>query len=183
MPARRALPRPLHLRQHPVRQRRPRTGPQHLRALRRPARPPGVCALLDRHGAPLSDRLEILLDAGMPIAVWRRTSTGSDSGTRTESGTRTDTDRGADGTGGADGTDGALGPGCGGCRARTADGLAAVLAAAGATGEFDLGRLPAAVRQVRIGGPPGGCGGCPGGEPLGLLWDDPEHRPQTRSLS
>ncbi|MFG3054127.1 caspase family protein [Kitasatospora sp. NPDC048239] len=155
-----------------------------------------VCALLDRHGAPLSDRLEVLLDAGMPIAVWRRTPTGTDTDprTRTDPGTRT--------TPGTD-RDRAEGPdGCGGCRARTADGLAAVLAAAGSTGstgsttptgsadptgEFDLGRLPALVRQVRIGGPPGGCGGCPagrpGGEPLGLLWDDPEHRPQTRSLS
>ncbi|MFF4922402.1 hypothetical protein ACFY4B_17625 [Kitasatospora sp. NPDC001261] len=115
-----------------------------------------VCALLDRHTAPLHDRLEVLLDAGLPIALWRRT-----------------------------GRDGAHNPASACACNRAEDELAVVLAwlwTAEGTGspDFDLGQLPSVVRKLRIGGGP--CG-CPVGLRLGLLWDDPEHRPQTGSLS
>ncbi|MFJ9692172.1 hypothetical protein [Kitasatospora sp. NPDC101183] len=104
-----------------------------------------VCALLGRHPASLRDRLEMMLDAGLPIALWPRGV--QDDGCRPDCG----------GGGGND--------------------LRAVLAEAE---EFDLDRLPAMVKRLRIGGGAYGCAGC---LRLGLLWDDPEHRPQPGALS
>ncbi|MCG6500549.1 hypothetical protein, partial [Kitasatospora sp. A2-31] len=76
-----------------------------------------------------------------------------------------------------------------GCPAES--GLAVLLAPGAGPGDapgddgngLDLDRLPAAVWKLRIGAAAGSCAGCPGARRLGLLWDDPDHRPQTRSLS
>lgn len=111
-----------------------------------------VCALLGRHPAPLRERLEVMLDAGLPIALWPRVAQG-------------------DGPG-ADCTR----PGC-----RGAEDLAAALATFWpAESGLDLDHLPAAVQKLRTTGGPFGCPAC---LRLGLLWDDPEHRPRTGTLS
>ncbi|WP_307853310.1 caspase family protein [Kitasatospora sp. RG8] len=120
-----------------------------------------VCALLDRHPAPPADRLETVLDAGLPIAVWVRPGATTDCCTRPDglaallaSRAGPATDRAGDPARGPDPDPG-----------------------------LDLDRLPDTVRLLRIAAAPGGCAGCPAGPRLGLLWDDPEHRPRTRSLS
>ncbi|MCG6493844.1 caspase family protein [Kitasatospora sp. A2-31] len=135
-----------------------------------------VCALLDRHAAPVAERLELVLDAGLPIAVWRRTGGARPAACARPAGRTADRpeDRPAD---------------LPGCPAES--GLAVLLAPGAGPGDapgddgngLDLDRLPAAVWKLRIGAAAGSCAGCPGARRLGLLWDDPDHRPQTRSLS
>lgn len=122
-----------------------------------------VCALLDRHPVPLARRLELVLDAGLPIALWQRPAAGVAP------------------------PEGCVEQGAEACAAER-DGLTALLGSAGSPGHgtdegLDLDRLPDLVRKLRIGAAPGWCAGCPAGRRLGLLWDDPEHRPRTRSLS
>ncbi|WP_331741161.1 hypothetical protein [Kitasatospora sp. NBC_00039] len=131
-----------------------------------------VCALLDRHGAPLADRLELVLDAGLPIAVWRRT--GAEAACCT--GPETLAALLASVTGGTDAADADAD-----AEVRAAD--AADASATGLAPALDLDRLPDAVRKLRVVSAPGGCADCPAGARLGLLWDDPEHRPRTTSLS
>ncbi|MGW6916096.1 VMAP-C domain-containing protein [Kitasatospora sp. NPDC054939] len=126
-----------------------------------------VCALADVPRDDLPATLAALLDAGLPIAVWRRE--GDDDPLDL-----TDPDAHADAHPDPDDRprpddrpDPDARPGAGRARAPGA------VPPAGP----DLDRLPATVRRLRTGGP-----GAPP-RPLVLLWDDPEHRPQTRSLS
>ncbi|MGW4897414.1 VMAP-C domain-containing protein [Kitasatospora sp. NPDC004240] len=103
-----------------------------------------VCALVEVPHRELPDTLAALLDAGLPIALWRRGGPPPDV-----------LPDGADGSG-----------------------LVALITPEEAPGTGpDLERLSDTVRRLRAGGP------YAPPQALVLLWDDPEHRPQTRSLS
>ncbi|MFH8370933.1 hypothetical protein [Streptomyces sp. NPDC018031] len=111
---------------------------------------PPVCVLAEVSGARLEDALDAVLDAGVPIAVWRR-----------------------------GGPPGAAGPGEGLVSALAGDDRDA---SAGGTG-VDVQHLPRRLRDLRLrhtGAPEGPQGWH---HPLALLWDDPDCRPQCRSLA
>ncbi|WFB10682.1 hypothetical protein LRS74_29340 [Streptomyces sp. LX-29] len=111
---------------------------------------PPVCVLAEVSATRLQDALNAVLDAGVPIAVWRR--------------------------GGPPRA------------ARPGEGLSAALTTPGpdATGDesgIDVRRLPKLLRELRLEHADGAEDDQGWHHPLALLWDDPDCRPLSRSLS